>query len=151
MALWREPNSFFHFYRISSRVNEFWLLQNFHLEVPVWFVMLCVCISNTNVSEKYLKQMILLSLGQSTLFRLRILRMRNVTSECPSSFFGNSAARLHQKGPKSLNQFWPHDQRNICVFSQREMNLLQRREWKKKCQKFICFPAKTQILSALWI
>lgn len=32
-------------------------------------------------------------------------RMRNVTRGSAFSFFGNSAAPLHQKGPKSLNQF----------------------------------------------
>lgn len=43
-------------------------------------------------------------------------RTRNVTPESPSSFFGNSAAPLHQKRPKSLNQFWPHDpEKYLCI------------------------------------
>lgn len=41
---------------------------------------------------------------------------RNVTPESRSSFFGNSAALPHQKRPKSLNQFWPHDpEKYLCI------------------------------------
>lgn len=56
--------------------------------------------------------------------------VRNVTPETPSSFFGNIAALLHQKRPKSLNRFWPHDPEKIFVCLAQRGWTSHSSEWK---------------------
>lgn len=58
--------------------------------------------------------------------------MRNVTLQSPSSFFGNGAATLHQKRPKSEDQFWPHDAGKYLCVRPKGLSL---RKWRKKGRK----------------